>query len=506
MAGGIKPNQMAPLPLVEDEQGSDPVPGANRGAFFEKDVGGVTEGHHVDSAGVVTQITSLGSVVGEANTASNVNTAGGAEGLFKQKVGADLEFKSIVAGPNVTVTPVGDDLVIAATDTGEDNTGSNEGTGEGVFIGKTGANLRFKSILAGSNMTVTPVGQDIVLDASVSTPGEANTVSNQGAGNGIFIQKTGVDLELKTLVAGVNITITPTADTLEIASAAGAGEANTGLNIGSGTGEVFKQKSGTVFEFRRILAGAGMTVTNNANEIEIAAAGGAGETNTASNVNTAGGTVGVFKQKSVADLEFHSLLAGTNMTVTLVGDDIVLASTGGSGETNTASNVGTGAGQVFKQKAVADLELKTIKAGANITVTNNADDIEIAASAGGVEEFLFQLPAAATINARIAGVTNLPAGWALDTADAAAEAEFGSDIDTLIITWNAGVQGAKLAAEMIVFQETTGGPAVTQGFIKLDLTTAGDQKTKTDKTKAAVFLAGKGVSATKNIEVFVKLI
>ena len=72
----------------------------------------------------------------------------------------------------------------------------------------------------------TPIGnlQDVVLylkdivirGTSVSVPtsgggggGEVNTASNVGAGEGVFKQKTGVDLEFKSLVAGTNITLTP---------------------------------------------------------------------------------------------------------------------------------------------------------------------------------------------------------------------------------------------------------------------------------------------------------
>ena len=51
-----------------------------------------------------------------------------------------------------------------------------------------------------------------------------------------------------------------------------------------------------------------------------------------------------------------------------------------SGETNTCSNVGDGAGQVYKSKVGVNFGLKTIKAGTGISVTNNTDDITLASN------------------------------------------------------------------------------------------------------------------------------
>lgn len=59
-----------------------------------------------------------------------------------------------------------------------------------------------------------------------------------------------------------------------------------------------------------------------------------------------------------------------------------LKGSGGTGSINTASNVGAGDG-VFKQKALDDLEFKTLTAGANITLTDSANEIEISATGGG---------------------------------------------------------------------------------------------------------------------------
>jgi len=49
---------------------------------------------------------------------------------------------------------------------------------------------------------------------------------------------------------------------------------------------------------------------------------------------------------------------------------------GGSGEVNTASNVGAGEG-VFKQKTGVDLQFKTLIAGSGIEIQNNTNDLTI---------------------------------------------------------------------------------------------------------------------------------
>lgn len=53
--------------------------------------------------------------------------------------------------------------------------------------------------------------------------GEANTASNVGGGIGIFYQKTGVDLEFKSLIAGLGVTLDNVTDPEEIIISATAG-------------------------------------------------------------------------------------------------------------------------------------------------------------------------------------------------------------------------------------------------------------------------------------------
>lgn len=137
--------------------------------------------------------------------------------------------------------------------TGEANTASNLRTDFGIFASKSGVDLRFKALVAGTNITLTSGSDAITIDASAS--GEANTASNLLPDFGVFASKNGVDLRFKALVAGSGITLSSGSNSITI-SASGSGEVITGSNVGTGAG-VFKQKNVSTLEFYSIGAPTG---------------------------------------------------------------------------------------------------------------------------------------------------------------------------------------------------------------------------------------------------------
>lgn len=76
------------------------------------------------------------------------------------------------------------------------------------------------------------------------------------------------------------------------------------------------------------------------------------------------------------------LTAGTGITLTDAGagSTLTVATTA---ETNAAANVGAGTGTIYRDKTGATLNLKTLVAGSNVTITNGTNDVTIAASGGG---------------------------------------------------------------------------------------------------------------------------
>lgn len=73
------------------------------------------------------------------------------------------------------------------------------------------------------------------VNAAIAPPpsgggGEANTASNVGAGVGVFKQKTGLDLEFKSLVAGSNVSLVSGTNTITINASSGASTIFTNQN------------------------------------------------------------------------------------------------------------------------------------------------------------------------------------------------------------------------------------------------------------------------------------
>ena len=165
----------------------------------------------------------------------------------------DVIFKSIETNRNVDQC----DLLVPVV-------AENIGATVPVFASQTGGTIQFNSLIGGVDTILVSAGGEI----EISSTSEANGGQNLGGGSEVFAQKSGPDLQFRTLTEGTNVTLTQTATEIEIATSS-AGEVNTASNLGAGEG-VFANKSGVDFEFKSLVAGADVTLTPSATEIEIA--------------------------------------------------------------------------------------------------------------------------------------------------------------------------------------------------------------------------------------------
>lgn len=208
---------------------------------------------------------------GGGSTETLAANVGGGVPVFDSKNVDTLNFRSLLAGDGISLSSTaGGATTISSTVTpGEVNAAANVGAGVPVFDGKTGATLNFRSLVAGSGIALTSVPGGTTTIASTVVPGETNTASNVGTGEGVVFQsKSGVDFRFKTLKAGSNVTITNGANEVTIsAGATGGGEANTASNLG-GVG-LYYAKSGADLQFRGLTAGSGVALSASASAVTI---------------------------------------------------------------------------------------------------------------------------------------------------------------------------------------------------------------------------------------------
>lgn len=95
----------------------------------------------------------------------------------------------------------------------------NIGTATGVYVDKQTTSLRFRTIRAGDNVTISvnAAGEIVIAAAGSSGPaGESNTASSLGGGTSLVAPKNGVDLPFRSLLSSAGLTWSQQTDTVTL--------------------------------------------------------------------------------------------------------------------------------------------------------------------------------------------------------------------------------------------------------------------------------------------------
>lgn len=160
---------------------------------------------------------------GETNTASNLGTGAG---LYAAKVGADLRFKSLVAGSNVTFDVTPDSITVNATGGGSggiavsavDSLGSSDTITDVQTLAFDPDEFFYDGDALGLGIHLAP-------GALGAIGGVGGATGTGASGHQLFKDKVGTELVFKTLIAGDNVTIEPDVsnNSLTISATSGGG-------------------------------------------------------------------------------------------------------------------------------------------------------------------------------------------------------------------------------------------------------------------------------------------
>lgn len=149
---------------------------------------------------------------GATTTATNIGTG---TGIFTTKSGQNIQLRSLKLGSgnvNLTVEASGTGNEIEFVNTAEINTASNLGAGTGIFAQKSTYDLQFKSLVAGNNVSFTTDSTTITITSS-NAPNTALSFQFiiNFDGTGAVSTVAGLPTGWSAVVAGNLITITHTA-------------------------------------------------------------------------------------------------------------------------------------------------------------------------------------------------------------------------------------------------------------------------------------------------------
>jgi hypothetical protein len=420
-------------------------------------LGGVKQGSGTTIAGdgtisVTFPVTSVSTQVGAVVVKATDNNAATGTTLISDSgaTTANIKLKTLVAGSNIGITADSNgNLVIANTASSTSITQvASVGTGTTLVAadGTSGGIAQIKSLAAGSNITITPDGQNQTLTITANqtiVPATTTTIGGVIVGTGLNVIANGtISLAAPTganiggVKAGTGISIdsngvisvTEVGGVTSVSGQTGAvvvsavdtsTASGTSLITGSGA------TTGTI-SIRRLVAGTGITLAPDGNNnLTITSSGGytlpAATTTTLGGVIVgsglsvaANGTISVTSPGGVSSITAGTsgaltgaitFTAGSSISLSNTGNSIQISGTGvpeapndgqqygrqnlgwtvipavGSAITSLTSDTTAGSVSILEtQPNVNTAITKSLTAGTNVTFTDNGSNIVIAAS------------------------------------------------------------------------------------------------------------------------------
>ena len=151
----------------------------------------------------------------------------------------------------------------------ENNTASNVGLGEGIFKQKTGVNLEFKNISCSGSATCSSNATDITISSTGGASGEANTQSSPAKANSLVLTKSGVDLPIKGIACSGSATCSANSTDVTV-DVSGLTDTNTAQIASAGGISLFKQRdNATQNTLKGLIATTGITLSSGVSTIDV---------------------------------------------------------------------------------------------------------------------------------------------------------------------------------------------------------------------------------------------
>jgi hypothetical protein len=198
------------------------------------------------------------------------------------------------------------------------------------------------------------------INADVGAIGDTTTCSNIGTGTA-YICVEGTNIDFRSILAGTGITASNNSNTVTITNT--APDNTICANVGTGS-EIYKDGE---CNFKTLEDGTGISLIDGTDTVTIS--NSSPESTTCTNQATG---IGICINN---DIDLKNLVNGTGISITTNSTHITFTNTGASGESTNCVNVGTGSGI---HKTGSNCNANSLIAGTGITITNTTDDYTFA--------------------------------------------------------------------------------------------------------------------------------